>query len=67
MDSLRSFLHDESGQAMFEFLFLLLAVVSIAGMMKVGLREMTGKFWLALAKRIAAPCPTCAASDDVAL
>lgn len=50
---------------MLEFLLLLMAIVGIVGLSKIGIRNITAQFWVALAKRIAAPCPTCAASDDL--
>ena len=61
----QSFIRDESGQAILEYVLLLLAVVSIVGTMKAGLKELTARFWLFMAKKIAAPCPTCEPSADV--
>jgi Flp pilus assembly pilin Flp len=59
MRTMRGFLKDESGQALIEFFLLLLVIVMIVGTMKNGLKWITVKLWQYMAKRIAAPCPSC--------
>jgi len=59
MEMMRKFAKDESGQALVEFFLLLLVIVMIVGTMKNGLRWLTVKLWQFMAKKIAAPCPTC--------
>lgn len=59
MGTLRHFVKDESGQALIEFFLLLIVIVMIVGTMKNGLRWLTVKLWQYMAKRIAAPCPSC--------
>ncbi|RZA05282.1 MAG: hypothetical protein EOP11_13175 [Proteobacteria bacterium] len=61
---MRSFLKDESGQAIIEFFLLLLVTIGIATFMKQGLKGITVKFWAFLGKRIAAPCPACSAGEE---
>jgi len=56
---LENFARDESGQALIEFFLLLLVIVAIVGSMKSGLRWLTVKLWQFMARKIAAPCPTC--------
>jgi Flp pilus assembly pilin Flp len=56
---LKNFARDESGQALIEFFLLLLVVVLIVGTMKNGLRLITVKLWQFMARKIAAPCPSC--------
>ncbi len=55
----RSFVKDESGQALIEFFLLLIVIVLIVGTMKNGLRWLTVKLWQFMARKIAAPCPSC--------
>ncbi len=64
MGTLRHFLKDESGQAIIEYVLLMLAVVSIVGFLKTGLKELTVKIWSFFAKKIAAPCATCDAGAE---
>ena len=56
---LKTFAKDESGQALIEFFLLLLVIVMIVGSMKNGLRWLTVKLWQFMARKIAAPCPSC--------
>jgi Flp pilus assembly pilin Flp len=56
---LQNFAKDESGQALIEFFLLLLVIVAIVGSMKNGLRWLTVKLWQFMARKIAAPCPSC--------
>jgi Flp pilus assembly pilin Flp len=56
---LKNFANDESGQALIEFFLLLLVIVTIVGSMKNGLRWLTVKLWQFMARKIAAPCPSC--------
>ena len=57
--TLQRFLADESGQAIIEFMLLLLVLVGIVGSLKMALKKVTAKLWSLFAKRIAAPCPAC--------
>jgi Flp pilus assembly pilin Flp len=59
MGMLSHFVRDESGQALIEFFLLLLVIVMIVGTMKNGLRWLTVKLWQFMARKIAAPCPSC--------
>ncbi len=59
MAQMKHFLKDESGQALVEFFLLLLVIVMIVGTMKNGLRWITVKLWQFMARKIAAPCPSC--------
>lgn len=64
MQTMHRFLKDESGQAIIEFFLLLLVTIGVVSFLKSGLKRVTVKFWSFLAKRIAAPCPTCDAGSD---
>ncbi len=55
----KRFLCDESGQAIVEFFLLLLVIVLVAGTLKSQLTALTRKIWQFMARKIAAPCPTC--------
>ena len=59
MGKLRHFMRDDSGQALVEFFLLLFVIVLIVGTMKNGLRWLTVKLWQFMARKIAAPCPSC--------
>ncbi|MGZ3652606.1 MAG: TadE/TadG family type IV pilus assembly protein [Bdellovibrionota bacterium] len=59
MGKLQNFIRDDSGQALIEFFLLLLVIVMIVGTMKNGLRQITAKLWQFMARKIAAPCPSC--------
>jgi Flp pilus assembly pilin Flp len=59
MGTLRRFYRDESGQAITEFMLLLLVTIAIVAFMKNELKRVTSRFWVLLARRIAAPCPSC--------
>jgi Flp pilus assembly pilin Flp len=59
MRALRSFVRDDSGQALIEFFLVLMVMVFIVGTMKKGLRWLTVKLWQFMARKIAAPCPGC--------
>jgi len=57
--------HDESGQAIIEYVLLLFAAVLIMTSIKVSLKKITTRMWSMLGKKIAAPCPTgCDAGSD---
>ena len=58
------FFNDDSGQALVEYILLLVVTVAILGLMKSSLKNVTVRFWTALAKRVAAPCPDCNAGSD---
>ena len=60
----KRFIQEESGQAVLEFILLLLAVVAITGSLKMMLKQMTAKMWSFMAKKIAAPCPSCDAGSE---
>lgn len=64
MKSFRAFLMDESGQAIIEFMLLLIVIISIVGAMKQGLKSLTVKLWAMFARKIAAPCPACDAGAE---
>lgn len=64
MIKLGRFFHDESGQAIIEFMLLLLAVIVLIGTLKTSLKMLTAKLWSALARKIAAPCPACDAGAE---
>jgi Flp pilus assembly pilin Flp len=64
MEKVSAFLRDESGQALIEFFLLLLVMVMIAGNMKNSLRWLTVRLWQFMAKKIAAPCPSCDAGSE---
>jgi Flp pilus assembly pilin Flp len=64
MQRIRAFLMDESGQAIVEFMLLLLVVVGIVSALKTGLKKLTVKIWFLFARRIAAPCPGCDAGQN---
>lgn len=61
---MRSFLKDESGQAILEFFLLLLVTIGVVGFLKGSLKSLSVKFWSFLGKKIAAPCPTCSAGQE---
>lgn len=61
---MRSFLKDESGQAIIEFFLLMLVTIGVVAFLKNNLKNLTVKFWTFLGKRIAAPCPTCSAGQE---
>ena len=61
---MRRFLKDESGQAIIEFMLLLLVTVGIMATLKTSLKNLTVKFWTFLAKRISAPCPGCRSDPE---
>lgn len=61
---MRSFFQDESGQAIIEFMLLLLVLVGIVGTLKASLKKVTTKLWTLFAKKIAAPCPSCDAGME---
>ncbi|MGZ3713549.1 MAG: hypothetical protein ACXVBE_17420 [Bdellovibrionota bacterium] len=63
MVRVRAFLMDESGQAIVEFMLLMLVIVSIVGTLKVGLKTLTVKLWFMFGRKIAAPCATCDAGN----
>jgi Flp pilus assembly pilin Flp len=67
MPTFRRFLKDESGQAILEFVLLLLVTIGVITFLKNNIKSITVKFWSYLAKRIAAPCPNCDAGDDFVL
>jgi Flp pilus assembly pilin Flp len=62
---LEKFIRNEDGQAVVEYVLLLVAVVSVIGVLKTGIRKITAMFWLFMARRIAAPCPACTPSGDI--
>jgi Flp pilus assembly pilin Flp len=64
MKILRSFLQDESGQAIIEFFLLLLATVVIVSTLKNSLTRLTAKLWQFFGRKIAAACPACDAGAD---
>jgi Flp pilus assembly pilin Flp len=64
MEKLSAFYRDESGQALIEFMLLLLVMVMIVGGMKDSLKVITAKLWQFMAKKIAAPCPACDAGVE---
>ena len=64
MGILGRFLRDESGQAIIEFMLLLLAVIVLIGTLKTSLKSLTAKLWSLLARKIAAPCPACDAGAE---
>lgn len=49
----------ESGQAIVEYVLILVVVVTVMGALGRGLRTSVRSVWVALAKEIAAPCPKC--------
>lgn len=61
---MRSFLKDESGQAIIEFFLLLLVTIGVVSFLKTSLKNLTVKFWAFMGKRISAPCPTCAPDPE---
>lgn len=64
---IRHFVHDESGQAILEFVLLLLVMISIVTFLKVSVKNLTVKLWAMFGRRIGAPCATCDAGGDFAL
>lgn len=64
MKTFRAFLMDESGQAIVEFMLLMLVIVSIVGALKQSLKKLTVKLWSMWARKIAAPCPACDAGEE---
>jgi Flp pilus assembly pilin Flp len=64
MKQLRAFLMDESGQAIVEFMLLMLVIIGIVGALKEGLKRLTVKLWSFFARKIAAPCPACDAGEE---
>lgn len=64
MKPLKAFFREESGQAVIEFLLLLLVTIAIVSTLKTSVKKTTAKFWSYLAKKIAAPCPSCDAGSD---
>jgi Flp pilus assembly pilin Flp len=63
--SLKTFIEDESGQAMLEYILLVGSAIGLVAMLKTSLNEMTGKLWKMLAKRIAAGCAGCSTEEDL--
>ena len=63
MRLMKKFAKDESGQAILEFILLLLAVIAVTGSLKAMLKYMTAKVWALFARKVAAPCPTCDAGS----
>ena len=61
---LTRFLKDESGQAILEFMMVLLMTIIVVGTLKTSLTQMTAKLWGFFARRIAAACPGCDAGED---
>ena len=52
-------MEEESGQAIIEYVLLMLMVVGVVGAMKTSLKQITVKLWVLFAKKIAAPCGNC--------
>ncbi|MBC7693440.1 MAG: hypothetical protein H7222_16870 [Methylotenera sp.] len=62
---MKHFLHDESGQAVVEYVLILAVVVSIVSIMASSFRKVLFKFWALLSKDITAGCPGCAADPNI--
>ncbi len=54
----------EKGQALVEYVLLVLTIVGIFTSIQYITVNGIGKIWKKLASEVAAPCPTCPASDE---
>jgi len=48
----------KAGQALVEYLIMLSMVLMVMGILTAGFQKSVRKVWIAMAKDIAAPCPT---------
>lgn len=61
---MKAFLMDESGQAVIEFMLLMLVIIGIVGALKLSIKNLTVKLWSRFGKRIAGGCPDCHAGVE---
>ena len=55
----------KSGQAVIEYMLMILIALSIAGALGFGFRKLFFKIWLPMACEVTAPCPHCAAPSEL--
>lgn len=56
---------DQKGQAVVEYLLMLITVVGLVGILGIGFRRSLKGLWGKLARDISAPCPGCQPPRDV--
>lgn len=62
---MRTFLRDDGGQAIVEYMLALALVVSVITILATGFRKSLFKLWEFYAKGVAAPCPGCSAPSNI--
>ncbi|MBU6154368.1 MAG: hypothetical protein KGP28_08725 [Bdellovibrionales bacterium] len=55
---------DQSGQAILEYVMVLLVILSIGFALQSGIQVSRDKFWKRIICHVTAPCPGCAAPDS---
>ena len=64
-NSFRAFLRDEEGQAVVEYVLMLITAISVVALMGAGLRRSLFTVWEFFAKQISAACPGCPPDPSV--
>jgi hypothetical protein len=62
---MRTFLRNESGQAIVDYVLTLLLLVSIVTIMATGFRRSLFSLWKTVSREVSAPCPGCAADPSI--
>lgn len=64
ISAIRRFARDDSGQAILEFMLLMLVMISVVTFLKVSVRNLTVRLWSGFGKKIGAACAGCDAGTD---
>lgn len=62
---MRRFLSDEDGQAIVEYLLMLMVAISIVAILASGVRRIVLGLWQVMACEISAACPHCPPPEEV--
>jgi hypothetical protein len=54
-----------AGQAVIEYMLMILVALSVAGLLGFGFRKIFFKVWMQMACEVTAPCPHCAAPAPI--